>query len=254
MKVLTRLRVDEVSCVTKGAGEGTRVVLMKRAADERAGFYHRLFRDLGKRREHVVRKGSKYGGHLRHRHGGDLDKATAMHWLLHDSHGAAVRDRLGLPAEEVADLLVAAATMQPTEKREASNMQDFHKTLRSVGEHGFSKMVQKYADSVRQPNETQAQAFTRVFSEDSEQGLTIRKFWQVSKGADLPSDARDEPSDDERDDGDDDTDALEELETLAREERRRNAGMSKAVAFAKIYTDPANARLAQRERMQHRPR
>ena len=37
-QVLTRLRVDEISAVTKGAGEGTRIVLMKRDAPRRKAF------------------------------------------------------------------------------------------------------------------------------------------------------------------------------------------------------------------------
>ncbi len=47
---------------------------------------------------------------------------------------------------------------------------------------------------------------------------------------------------------------LDELNALAEQERRRNPGMSKALAFSKVYTDPANAALAQRERRQNRPR
>jgi len=55
----------------------------------------------------------------------------------------------------------------------------------------------------------------------------------------------DEPSGEE-------DDALGALERLA--ERERTPGMSKAVAFSKVYCGPANARLAQPERQQNRPR
>jgi hypothetical protein len=49
-KVLTKLRIDEISAVDKGAGEGCKVVLYKRDdSGERGGFYHRLFRGVGKR-------------------------------------------------------------------------------------------------------------------------------------------------------------------------------------------------------------
>jgi hypothetical protein len=49
-KVLTKLRVDEISAVDRGAGEGCKVVLYKRDdGGERGGFYHRLFRGVGKR-------------------------------------------------------------------------------------------------------------------------------------------------------------------------------------------------------------
>lgn len=52
---------------------------------------------------------------------------------------------------------------------------------------------------------------------------------------------------------DDPENALDELESLAEEQRRRSPEMSKAQAFAKVYTDPANVRLAIAERRQNRP-
>jgi hypothetical protein len=42
-------------------------------------------------------------------------------------------------------------------------------------------------------------------------------------------------------------DALDEFNKLAEQERRRNPSLTKAQAFAKAYTDPANAQLAARE-------
>jgi hypothetical protein len=44
------------------------------------------------------------------------------------------------------------------------------------------------------------------------------------------------------------------LNELAAEARRCNPRLTKAQAFTKVYTDPANASIAQRERAQHRPR
>jgi hypothetical protein len=77
---------------------------------------------------------------------------------------------------------LAAHLVEASQKREeAPNMQDINKTLREVGEHGFSKMIQKYADSVRLPNETQAHAFTRVFTSDDSEGQAIRRAWQIAK-------------------------------------------------------------------------
>ena len=43
-------------------------------------FDYRDYTPLGKR--------STYGGHLRHRHDGNLDHDMALHWLLHNRHGA----------------------------------------------------------------------------------------------------------------------------------------------------------------------
>jgi hypothetical protein len=131
-------------------------------------------------------------------------------------------------------------------------MQNINKTLRAVGEHGFAKMIQKYANSVRLPNETQAQAFTRVFTSDDSEGQAIRRAWRVSKGDDNPHDPLNEPDDEDEREDEDDTDALAELEELGAEERRRNPKLSKAQAFTKAYTD--NPALAAKERRQHRPR
>jgi hypothetical protein len=202
---------------------------------------------------------NRYGGHLRFRSGGNLDHATALHWVLHSRAGAAARDRLGLPASEVADLLVHAAAMQPTEKQKDDNMQDFHKTLREVGEHGFVKMVTRYAKTVH-PTLSREQAFTKVFMADDAEGLAIRKCWQISKqGRSAPLDD-DEAGDEARDVEGDALDelrrahgnALAALERLAVEARRLDPKLTKAQSFAKVYS--ANPELAAAERRQNRPR
>jgi hypothetical protein len=106
------------------------------------------------------------------------------------------------------------ASKRPTEKRKDTNMQNMNKTLRAVGEAGFTRMIEKYAKTVH-PTLTKEQAFTKVFLADDDEGRAIRHAWQIAK----QSIAADEPSDD---------DALDELETLAAEERRRNPKLSKA--------------------------
>jgi hypothetical protein len=195
-------------------------------------------------------KASRYGGHLRHRHDGGLDHKTALHWVLHHRHGAALPDRLGLPPDEVADLLVRAAAMHPTNKQDTnmSDTQSFTKAVADLGEHGYTKIIQKYASANRLPSETASQAFTRIFTEDSAQGAAIRKFWQVSKQGPLDDDEAEDEAEGVEDD------ALEELKELARQLRVRCPQLTKAQAFTKIYTDPENAKLAARERRANRPR
>ena len=62
------------------------------------------------------------------------------------------------------------------------------KTLREVGEAGFTRMVEKYARTVH-PELTRERAFTKVFTEDSDEGRAIRRAWQISKqGAPLDDD------------------------------------------------------------------
>jgi hypothetical protein len=57
----------------------------------------------------------------------------------------------------------------------------------------------------------------------------------------------------ERDVGDPKT-ALQQLNDLAAEQKRRSPELSDAQAFARTYTDPKNARLAALERQQSRAR
>jgi hypothetical protein len=165
---------------------------------------------------------------------------------LHHPHGLALLRATDTPVGELVDLLVEASN-------KPSEVPNMHDTLRQVGEAGFSKMIEKHASANRLPGETPAQAFTRIFTEDSDQGAAIRKCWQIAKQLD-PDEARAEGRRVVDDAVDDELDALARVERLAVEERRRDPKLTKAQAFTKAYTDPANAALAQRERRANRPR
>ena len=109
-----------------------------------------------------------------------LTAKTALHWVLHHTHGAALRDRLGLPPDEAGRFAGATrrkCTLPKTRGTENANMT---KTLREVGEAGFTKMVEKYAKTVH-PTLTREQAFTKVFTEDSDEGRAIRRAYQIAK-------------------------------------------------------------------------
>jgi hypothetical protein len=88
-----------------------------------------------------------------------------------------------------------------------------------------------------------------------EQGLQYRKAIAVAKGTvtlkpvqvgglTATQDAADQ----------DDSEAANQLEHLAEEQRRRAPEMSKAQAYAKVYEDPANMHLAVAERRAARAR
>jgi hypothetical protein len=206
--------------------------------------YAKIF---GAPREYEFREATYRGGSGRRLHHiENLTREEALHWLAHDPHGRALARERGEPLDTLADHLVEASK-RPTEKRKDTNMQNMNKTLRAVGEAGFTRMIEKYAKTVH-PTLTKEQAFCKVFLADDAEGAAIRRAWLVSKQG-IPAGALDEPTDD-----DDDENALDELNELAAEERRRNPKLTKAQAFAKAYTDPANAKLAQRERAQNRPR
>jgi hypothetical protein len=132
-KVLSRLRVDEVSCVTKGAGEGTRVVLMKRDdSSDRAGFYHRLFAKGGSGR--VVRPPRRLRGSEPL-----SDLADAKHALLHSPDGRSLmRDAPSASIDELsAHLLEASGSV--TNKKD-TNMNKMELIVKSeTGMHAFCK-------------------------------------------------------------------------------------------------------------------
>jgi len=242
-KVLSRLRVDEVSCVTKGAGEGTKIVLMKRDdSDKPPSIYHQIFAGVAK-----VGSGRVARPPRRLRGDDQLTSiADAKNALLHSPDGRSLM--LAAPnasIDELAGHLLEAAG-SVTNKKD-NTMQSFTKAIADLGEHGYTTLIQKFASNNKLPNETAAQAFVRIFSEDTPQGLAIRKCWLLSKGQSIA----DDPDDDADRDNEDDADAMAELEALAEAERKRT-GMSKAVAFSKVYS--ANPELAAKERRQNRPR
>jgi hypothetical protein len=199
-------------------------------------------------RYYPLNKYSPYGGHLRHRHDGDLDKATALHWLLHDRCGAAMLARVDLPAGDVANLLVRAAAMKREEVTKMESTTRILKNVQQMGEAEYTRLVTNYAKSLY-PTLSEELAFTKVFCGTDAESIAIRAAWQIAKGGSLAVD----PDDDADRDDDDDADAMAELERLAAAERKRT-GMSKARAFAKVYTDPENAKLAAAERRANRPR
>jgi hypothetical protein len=194
----------------------------------------------------------------------NLSPEEAKHFLLHDAHGRALqRDFPNIPFDDLAGH-VCKASRRPTEKREVSKM-DHHlelilkseaamhalcKQLTANGSSGlshpeFDGFLGRYAAG-KYPALRLGNAIAKVLAEETPVARAYQAVHSFYKAEPV--------ADDEDDEDDDDDDALEELNRLAEAERRRENGMTKAAAFAKVYTDPANAKLAQRERAQNRPR
>jgi hypothetical protein len=186
----------------------------------------------------------------------NLTREEAKHWLLHDAHGRALLRESGSGIDELADHLCEASNKHKREAKQMNSIATLRK-IAALGEHHFAGVVQKHADSVRLPGETSAQAFTRVFMADTEMGQAIRTLYQVAKQGSIydrapldPDEAADEAEgvvDDALDD-ESSRDPMELLERLAAALRARDSKLTKQQAFAKVYTDPANAGLVKRER------
>ena len=201
--------------------------------------YHEIFRGVGKRSGRVVRHPPQYrGGRLRDAEG--LTRSEALHWLAHHPTGAALMQATDTPVSELADLLVEASYRNKHEASKMDSTTRIEKNLRAMGEHEYVRIVGDYAKRLY-PDLSRERAFAKVFEAPDAEGAAIRKCWQLSKQGDSDEVAAAE----------DDESALDELNALAEQERRRS-GTTKAVAFAKVYV--ANPELAARERRQNRPR
>jgi hypothetical protein len=283
-RILTKIRIDEISAVDCGAGEGCKVSLYKR---DRAG--NRLFGydplelrryDVGK----VDYRGQR-GRHLYRIEG--LTRAEAKHWLMHDAHGRTLLRESGTDIDTLADHLVEASNKHAVEKREDKMDSVDHtiKALKAMSEAEFVTITTKMARGVY-PNMTGPQAFAKLFTDDSDEGRGVRAAHRIvqrnAKGSRSTGD-EDEPPRRRRiapgdpgesgtywdgegyrgggldpdeagrssrrimDDAiEDEDDALDELEDLAIEERKRNPSLTKERAFAKAFL--ANPQLAARER------
>jgi len=120
-----------------------------------------------------------------------------------------------------------------------------------ITEHELTELL--VSAKAAQPDLSDAQAFSRMFTDMSPAGEAMRKAITIAKSGPLPDDKeRDDEDEEERDEGRDD-DAMDELHAKANELRKRLPHLSPEQAFTKVYADPANRRLTARERRQNSP-
>jgi hypothetical protein len=216
---------------------------------------------------------------------GKLDRADALHWLLHTARGRAVavhhKQAKGFPMPNRADELEAVV-------KGCGGFQKLCKAI-SAGRHGditereLTLMATGYAVN-RHPELSFEQAFAKRYG-DPQSSDAAKHFWNacnVVTGKLAP--ARLEPAVtrghggmlpvndpaetlrqlrgllreqhdrtrvvDGSDDKDED-DALDELQAKAASLRKKMPQLSEAQAFAKVYQDPNNRELAKRERSQN---
>jgi len=121
-----------------------------------------------------------------------------------------------------------------------------------ISEHELTGLIVTAAKAA-QPDLSDAQAFSRMFTDMSLAGEAMRKAITIAKSGPLPDDEERDDEDAERDEGRDDDDAMDELHAKANELRKRLPHLSPEQCFAKVYEDPANRRLAMRERRRNSP-
>jgi hypothetical protein len=279
-KLLTRLKIDEVSAVDAGAGKGVRIMLMKRAsrpdatpADTLRAFPNpRSFNAVYARMEAEAMakvddgdddSGDRENGD--HNGGGGIadhsiaqlarllvasgkfgDHAQALDHLLNTPHGAALHRTRAHKAKDhpMQDSLTA---IMKDAGIAATCAIIIAKGSTTISEHELVEAATKVA-AERHPDMSPAQAFERVYSDQSEEGLALRKAVSIAKAmpfvADLTPlvvgglDATHEAINA--------TEQSEAYEQLKRIGKDRWPTASEAVQFTNAISDPANAELARK--------
>jgi hypothetical protein len=113
----------------------------------------------------------------------------------------------------------------------------------------LTELIQKKADRERLPGESWAKAFARIFSANDDDGIALRRAIAIAKAAPF---AWLEPHVDKQavvGSGS----AYDALMAKAAQLRQRDPTLSREQSFAKVYADPDNSELSQRERAESRP-
>jgi hypothetical protein len=130
-------------------------------------------------------------------------------------------------------------------------------------EEEFFQILMDDARKSQRPGESVGSAFSRVFSADTADGLLLRKAHAKVKEANCPSLSVNKahlPSPtqvggkDATDVNTDGSKAYQQLAAMAEQLRASSPYMTFAQAFARVYSQPENAELAEAERRANRPR
>jgi hypothetical protein len=291
VRVLTDLKISEISAVDKGAGEGCRVMLRKRQRPEYESVFHQIFgvkkkqaRSFGYavppvtaaalwREAEALRKNDEFITPPADDDEGFDNPDTDADADDDDDNGSTPHFLGGTPENpeetEPTDQLESAERAMKEKNMKPHSMSDVVKKhgivafCRSVekgnvhvSEHELTKLISDQA-------EREGSTFSKLFCAQNEQGIALRKAIDAANNAQwlektstMSKAATLEP----RFVGGADAravnnpkSALAQLKALVDQQRATNPTLSEAGAFAAVYTDPKNADLAARERAENRP-
>jgi hypothetical protein len=291
-KILTRLKISEVSAVDRAAGENCKILLRKRDqdvvakavaaletsvasiinCDDDAEIKSKALAESFCQFEEYMQKNVVGGKALSHRshfekifgvgkagvtkaheHRGPRELAASLVHHLHEALDRR-RERQGFhkskeePMQDTILSIMKSTGIAPACAAIVKN------GATSLSQDELVAAVSKVAHE-RWPELTEAQAFSKIYSDSGEEGRVLRQAIDVAKAWPSPmsltptvvggADALLEVSDDA-------PSAYEKLLEMA--ERQRRAGETASRAFERVYLDPANRHLAEAERAQNRPR
>jgi hypothetical protein len=217
-RILTKLRIDEVSAVDAGAGDGVKIVLMKRDSDRPRSKPHleRYLRRLRKFEniflkqrddQEVSTTGAVYPRSRSDVIGDDRDRDDEEDDLMTDNIGKAHRDRgagphglTGALLEHLHDRLERRREQHGYQKSAKEEPMDtVHSIMKdggiagvcaqivakgstTVSEHELVDAASKVAHE-RYPELSSAQAFAKIYSDGGEEGRVLRQAVNVAKAS-----------------------------------------------------------------------
>jgi hypothetical protein len=195
---------------------------------------------------------------------GEVSREDALQWLLHDRNGRSL-----------------AQAHKRQMKKEKQPMLTFSKIVKDLGivqvakgivlhgrsdgtsitEQELTKAITDHAVRLH-PNLRPDAAFAKVYADDTTEAEILRRACQIVKDAALsksmlltmPQTSSVGASGTADQTVNSPKAAIEQLQALADEQRRRSPDLTKEQAFSRVYQDPKNAGLAARERRESRLR
>jgi hypothetical protein len=280
-RILTKLRISEVSAVDAGAGDGTKVVLMKRDDDVPRSKPHleRYQRRLRKLREsrsfnaiikqlddqeisELSRDDSGGGGGGTSDHhastvadllveaGSHPDRASALSHLLHSPHGQALLQRMHKAADQTAKETTPMTTshnelVQDIVKRFGivALAKSMVQDQKSYGldEHTFTRLATEHAQRVY-PNFRPDSAFSKLYESEE----SVRRACQIAKAQTLePVMVGGPDATHEAINNTEQSEAYQQLVDMAEKLRAESPFLLSAdQAFARVFENPKHAAIA----------
>lgn len=230
VKKLTKLRIDEISSVDRGAGEGCKIVLMKRDDDSQ---------DDDDSQSTVADKldGMVDAMLLA---APTLDRQKAAHYLIHTAHGRRLYEHLSKQME--------ASMPQDFIQKIMDDNAAISKRLAELEAGGELVALTYQATNAGLP-ESEGATIQKALNGDKEAVKKLLGYVKVANAAARASGVFQEFGSGTGVV----TDAYDELAVLAKNLQKSDPRLSFSVAFSKVYEDPANYEIVKRERSENRP-
>jgi hypothetical protein len=176
--------------------------------------------------------------------GSHPDRSAALSYLLHSPHGAALLHRMS--KKETTPMKDTIHSIMKSGGIAATCAAIVAKGSTSISEHELVEAASKVA-AERYPELSSAQAFAKIYSDGGAEGRVLRQAINVAKlsvfdlapvyvgGVDATHEAIDATEQSE---------AYAQLEAMASKLRASSPWLSSEQAFAKVFEDPKNGKLA----------